>query len=258
MGDVTGEIIRWAFLEAIDEFSNRGSSLQSGIVLREVALRLQVSRDLALQQAMLTFWGDLFRMGYLAWGYDLNNPNPPFCHLTRQGRMALEHVSRDPANPDGYLSYVRGLAQLQPITESYLVEALHTYNAACHKATAVLIGGAAESIVLDLRDAFVNRMNSTGVSVPRQLQDWKVKTVLDALKALIDAHEQDIPKNLFASYQAYWNAFTQQIRTARNDAGHPTSIDPVSPETVHASLLIFPDLFKLANELKDWISTAAL
>ncbi len=258
MGSVTGEMIRRTFLEVIDEFSKKESSLQSGTVLREVELRSQVSRDLELQQAILTFWGDLFRMGYLAWGYDLNNPNPPFCHLTRQGRMALEHVSRDPANPDGYLSHVRGIAQMKPITESYLTEALHTYNAACHKATAVLVGGAAESVILDLRDAFVSRMNSTGVSLPRKLQDWKVKTVLDALKGQIDAHEQDIPKNLFASYQAYWNAFAQQIRTARNEAGHPASIDPVSPETVHASLLIFPDLFKLANELKDWIATATL
>lgn len=121
MGSVTGEMIRRTFLEVIDEFSKKESSLQSGIVLREVELRLQVSRDFELQQAILTFWGDLFRMGYLAWGYDLNNPNPPFCHLTRQGRMALEQVSRNPANPDGYLSHVRGIAQLQSITESYLV-----------------------------------------------------------------------------------------------------------------------------------------
>jgi hypothetical protein len=51
-----------------------------------------------------------------------------------------------------------------------------------------------------------------------------------------------------------WPAFTQQIRTARNEAGHPTSVDPITPETVHALLLIFPELAKLGSELKSWVS----
>ena len=46
----------------------------------------------------------------------------------------------------------------------------------------------------------------------------------------------------------------EQIRMARNEAGHPKSIDAVTPETVHASLLIFPELAKLCHELRSWIS----
>ncbi len=255
---LTGETIRKTFLEVISEYSEKGSSLQSGVVLGEVKVRLKLGRAIEQQQALITFWGDFFRMGYLAWGYDLSNPNPPFCHLTEQGRRALEHFSRDPANPDGYLSHIRNFALLEPITESYLVEALHAYNAACFKATAVLVGGAAESIILSLRDAFVGRMKATGISSPRKLLDWRIKIVLDVLRVQIDTHSQDMPKSLFASYQAYWNAFTQQIRIARNNAGHPASIDPVSAETVHASLLMLPDLIKLATELTNWVSTATL
>jgi hypothetical protein len=51
------------------------------------------------------------------------------------------------------------------------------------------------------------------------------------------------------------NAFTHQIRTAGNDAGHPVSVDPVTPDEVHASLLIFPQLAALASQLKDWITS---
>ncbi len=47
------------------------------------------------------------------------------------------------------------------------------------------------------------------------------------------------------------SGLAEQIRKVRNDAGHPEGIDPVTPEVVHAALLIFPELAKLvawANE----------
>ncbi len=36
--------------------------------------------------------------------------------------------------------------------------------------------------------------------------------------------------------------------------GHPTSVEPVTPDTVHASLLIFPELARLANSLAHWVA----
>ncbi len=42
----------------------------------------------------------------------------------------------------------------------------------------------------------------------------------------------------------------------RNEAGHPSSIDPVTPDTVHASLLVFPELARLAKGLTDWVSNS--
>jgi hypothetical protein len=62
-------------------------------------------------------------------------------------------------------------------------------------------------------------------------------------------------RELRESFEAYWAAFAQQIRTVRNDAGHPTSVDPVTPDTVHASLLIFPELARLASGLSHWVAT---
>jgi hypothetical protein len=64
-------------------------------------------------------------------------------------------------------------------------------------------------------------------------------------------------KPLAESFSAYWPAFAEQIRGARNDAGHPASVDPVTPETVHAALLIFPELARLAKALEAWIHTHA-
>jgi len=65
-----------------------------------------------------------------------------------------------------------------------------------------------------------------------------------------------MPNPLFARFEANWPAFTHQIRAARNDAGHPVSVDPVTADQVHASLLIFPEFATLASELRSWIVNA--
>lgn len=44
-------------------------SLQTGSVLKETARRIGAVFNLDLEQALLTQLHDLFRTGYLAWGY---------------------------------------------------------------------------------------------------------------------------------------------------------------------------------------------
>ena len=45
------------------------------------------------------YWNDLIRTGYLGWGQG-HEWKFEVCHVTKEGRVALEHFSRDPANPD--------------------------------------------------------------------------------------------------------------------------------------------------------------
>ena len=58
------------------------------------------------------------------------------------------------------------------------------------------------------------------------------------------------------SFEAYWPAFTQQIRAVRNEAGHPVSVEPVTDRAVHSSLLIFPELAVLSSNIMHWIKNA--
>jgi hypothetical protein len=90
--------------------------------------------------------------------------------------------------------------------------------------------------------------------VPNELKDWRIKRVLDALEREFAARKSQMPRKLLDMFESFWSAFTQQIRLARNDVGHPKNIDGVTPETVHASLLIFPELAKLCSDLRSWIS----
>ena len=251
---LTGVGIRKTLLEVVEEYSKKGPGfLQQGPILRETAKRLGIRQDEALEQALLAAWHDQFLAGHLAWGFNLANPGPPSCHVTRKGRETLANISRDPANSDGYMAHMQAEAVLSPVAESYMREALHTYNSNCFKAAAVMVGCAAESLTLELRDELVARMNSMGKTVPKKLQDWRVRTVMAALKAEVDSQKATMGQNLREAFESYWPAFTQQIRATRNEAGHPLSVDPVTDRTVHASLLVFPHLAVLSQELRDWI-----
>ena len=225
-------------------------SLQQNAVLTRASQRLAIVNDIEQEQLVLAEWFALFKTGYLLWGHNLNN-SPPFCHVTARGKGALTSLSRDPANPKGYLAYLHSLAPLNPIATSYLSEALDCYVGGHHKAAAVMVGAAAESLVLEVRDHLSQRLAALGRTVPAKLGDWRIKTVHDELQLIVDANKSTLQHDLREEFYAYWPAFTQQIRAVRNDAGHPSSVDPVSPESALASFLVFPLLARLANRLND-------
>ena len=101
--------VRAILLEVIAEMAEGGPgpNIQAGRALSRAADRLGIRTDHVLEQALLTQFHELFRTGYLAWGFNLSNPNPPFFHLTDQGRKTLAQLSGDPGNPAGYLRRIR-------------------------------------------------------------------------------------------------------------------------------------------------------
>src|SRR5438094_10521740 len=98
-----------------------------------------------------------------------------------------------------------------------------------------MVGVAAESVVLDLRDVVVVLLEHDRKPIQSDLKNRNVHTVTTALDKWFNAHiDRKNHRKLWESYESNWNAFTGQIRTARNEAGHPISIDPVTHSTVHA------------------------
>ena len=249
-----GNKLRQYLLETVAACNAQGPDhLQSGTILRQVADRLNDRQKEKYGQLILTLLHDLFRTGYLAWGSNLESPDPPNCHLTAQGRETLKTLSRDPANPAGYLEHLHQQTTLAPVALSYLTEGLHTYNSGCHKATAVMVGAAAESLILGLRDLLEQGLVASGVTPVKKLRDWRAKTVCDAVSEVLGGYRAKMPIHLRELFDGHWPALATEIRTARNDAGHPSSIDPITPERSHAALLLFPLLAKLVADLGTWV-----
>lgn len=91
--------------------------------------------------------------------------------------------------------------------------------------------------------------------VSKDLQDWRVKRVLDAIQKEPGTRQAQMGNELGTAFASFWPAFTQVIPATRNEAGHPVSLAPVTPQAVHAGLLIFPELAVLAEQLTAWINT---
>lgn len=239
----------------LNEIARRAQSpnLQPASVLSEVARQLNLQHEGSGARALLDAWSDLFRGGYVSWGYNLSNIDPPFYHVTEKGGRIIQTLSRDPSNPSGYRAYLATKCKLNPIADSYIAEALDTYNSGSFKSAAVMVGAAAESLVLELREVLTAKIASLRQPEPPKLSAWQVRTVLAAIEDLLDQKKKRMPTKLREDYEAYWSAFTQQIRVVRNDAGHPTSIDPITEQAVHGTLLVFPELARLAGEMAFWV-----
>ncbi len=268
-----GSLLQRVVLEAIQNYSSDGStSFDPRDVLSAAVEKLGNPSDNALKLAVLCYFNDLLRSGVICLGdvskvnsgFGLNNPQTAWphgsCHVSPAGVSVLQQASRDPINPTGYLDYLDQEAKLDPVTRSYVEEALKTYGASCYKACAVVIGAAVENLVFALRDELLPRLHNRGTKPSKGLEDWPAKTVLDAIAQHIlpdlkgEAKKRDDLRQLSEDAQARLQPIAAEFRKIRNDAGHPASLSPVDPADVHANLLLFPSTAKLLGRLTDWVS----
>lgn len=253
--------VRGVLLDVIKK--NLGWSYK--VVIEKTVDELNGRKNSSLQREVLDEWQSLINDGIVAWGTDMLNVDPPGFHLTNRGVKTLENLSRDPANSAGYLGYLKA-SSIDPIAESYIQEALQTYNRACYKAAAVMVGAASERLILELRDVTQVQLASLGRLVSKKLTDWRIKTVFDELTdVLTDALDRSLKitpdeelRKLRDSLGYHWPSLFHGIRASRNDAGHPVSIAPVTAQDVHAALLTFPHLVRIINQVKSWIPSAPL
>ncbi len=254
---ITKDKIKQAILEIITdtvEINKRSSlsyNLQLGSILGQVATKLNITHNTTYEQMILSEFQSLIYAGHFAWGHDLANPNPPFFHITDRGNKSLKDISRDPANREGYLSYIEKSGQLNDTEMSYLNEAIDTFNSRHYKSAAVMIGAVAECFILKLREALIKAHKK----YPKELKDWKVKTIFKGIKIMLDNQIGNMPDHLKDGYNAYWPALNEQIRRTKNDAGHPENISFFTYEDVHASLLMLPNIAKLTNHLMNYIES---
>lgn len=199
MTDRSAVDIRGTLLTVISEKAPRGAtdgSLQSSSVLSETARRIGAVHNIELEQALLSQLHDLFRTGYLAWGFNISNPNPPFFHVTTAGRRLLEKLTRDPGNPVGYRAHLYAIATVNDVARSYLEEGVDCYVNGLYKASAVMVGAAAESLLLELRDSLTTKLDTLASKLPKDIDDWRVKRVLDALHGFFSSHKSRLPMEL--------------------------------------------------------------
>ena len=167
-----------------------------------------------------------------------------------------KQLLQEGSNPHGYRAAIDEYVRDQPIVVSYLAEALDTFNKGSIKASAVMLGAAAESMNLDVRDKLKKRILAGNKSPPKALDDFRIAVVLRAMETELRTRIKDMPRDLSERFESYWPAWTGLFRMTRNEAGHPKSVEPVTRDAVHASLLLFPEQAKLAYDLCAWVAAS--
>ncbi len=254
------EEIQQELVEIIDGLSKGdGSASLSGVIQRfqeRAQRRGQSHVPPGDQRLVLQAYYELHRTGALCWGLDFTNLGGTHAHVTLHGRKVLEHATRDPSNQAGYKRAIDPFVPVGTTARSYVDEALVTFATGCEKATAVMIGAAAEALLLELRDELVVQMKAKGKAVPKALEAWQAKTVHDAVREDLEKHRKSMPRDLSESFDVQLGLGASLLRISRNDAGHPKSIDPVTRDDVHGNLLLFHSYAKWMRELREWAKTS--
>ena len=199
------------------------------------------------------FW-DLFRQGFITLGLNDSNAEWPFFRLSHFGKTRL--AANRPyqfTDTSTYIAMVRSHAPaLDPITQMYLEEAVFSFYAGCHLASAVMLGVAAEKMFLDL----LNIVLANAAQAPRFQAVVRERYVLPKMKRFLrdlDQLKANLPQDLIEDLETHFEAIQAIIRRSRNDAGYPTGA-LIQREHAYVNLQLFPPfarkVWQLANVLK--------
>ena len=156
-------------------------------------------------------------------GLDLRQANLPFFTITEFGRKLLSAGRAIPQDPDGYLSEIceAGKTCLDRVAIGYIEEALCCLARGCHTASVLLLGVAAEAVLLKVCELIVAA--STDPTVRKSYE-----SLPDVAKRrhrwLVDQYEasKQKPDGLDVTLKSAYDL----IRRQRNDLGHPQEIPP--------------------------------
>lgn len=183
---------------------------------------------------------DLFRQGFITLGLNDANPGWPWLRLSRFGRHAL--LTTSPYRFHDTNSFLRlvktDIPDISPEAVTYLEEAVAAFYADCLLACCVMLGVAAEAEFLRLVDvASSSAVHGEKFAPVKKLTfvRQKLTNFQDLLKPLIPA----LPKNSTEDLEINFMAIQSVLRIARNDAGHPSGVQPPLREQVYVFLQLY-------------------
>ena len=170
-------------------------------------------------------WQLMFQ-GVILPGWDANNPQLPHFHVTDYGREVLQAGRFAPHDPAGYLEELAAAAKsvVGQASRAYVEESLRCFNAGCHVASVLLLGVAAEAVLLEL------------CTVARSVVSGAEQGKFDRLRGVKGRHRwivskyESLPRarrsGLSESLDLTLTSLYELIRRQRNELGHPQVVPP--------------------------------
>jgi hypothetical protein len=180
----------------------------------------------------------LINSGVLVQGKDSSNEQWPFLSVTELGEDYLEHGGPDVYDPDGYVDQVAERHPIDGVEARYLGQAVSAFHADLPDAGAVMLGAAAEHVILLLAEA-IGRADETTTDKVEKLLAGPVLRVLTFVTQYLENRKNDLPRQLREQLQTTFAGVASMIRVARNDAGHP-ALGNVDRDHALVLLRLFP------------------
>lgn len=259
MANQLTDSIRTAFPVVLKEKmqSDKPDHFDLSDIAARIGAKLGRRVDVSLEQAVLDVYFELFRSGLISFCYSTSRGDLMKFRLTDAGNSYLEDAEHAPENLVGYLAGIPLPSGLSAVGQSYLDEALRVFGSGHYRAAAVLLGAAAESTVLEIRDAYVKKLEETRESPRSTLTDQNAsaKQIYEALDKTLTERKDEMPTDLAEEFDAHWYSFLSDIRLSRNESGHPRTIAPVTRDAVRAGFLQLRSIARVAADLKSWIES---
>jgi len=155
--------------------------------------------------------------GIITPGNGLNYPQAGLPHfsISEFGRKVLAEERAIPHDPDGYLAEIRTAGEhcVDGVAVGYVEEALSCFTRGCYTASVLLLGVAAEAVVLKACDLIVKAAAA---------KEYNIKTrhrrLVERYSALSKKERDEVlPDGLDVTLTSAYDLIRQQ----RNDLGHP-------------------------------------
>lgn len=80
-------------LQQAAQHAMEAQMLQVGATLEYIAEAQGTKGNVMQEQVLLDAFNELINLGYLAWGFNLKHPAPPYFHLTAKGQSELSQMT---------------------------------------------------------------------------------------------------------------------------------------------------------------------
>jgi hypothetical protein len=178
--------------------------------------------------------------------------NWPLFTITEYGKTFLKAEGSAPYDPDGYLRCIKNDSpDIDKTVLVSLTEGLQCFLKGHYLACAVMVGVAAEKVILDLIDAFAGAISSDhgkASEFKNRTQNKMISTQFKELTKRLYPLENQLPAELGKDLETYLDGIFNLIRNYRNEAGHPTGRE-IPRELAYSNLQLFRYFSKNAHDL---------
>jgi len=203
---------------------------------------------------------ELAFQGIIVPGFDSSSQaGLPWFKLTDWGERSLERGEYLPYDATLFMERLRNeVPAVDPLIVMYLTEGLRCFRFGAFIASAVMVGVATEQMILLLKDAVYNSLNSPEKKSKFEKEAReKIKRIHTAIWNRLDPVRENMPYGLSEAIGVEFTAIFEMVRRTRNGAGHPTGTN-IERHEAEALLLLFPTHVKTVYAVIGWLKTAEI